>query len=57
MGDTSDSNKTDPNTQDDLGLSQFSPAVLEFMLGVVLARKGKQANATIPESADAFAPP
>jgi hypothetical protein len=35
------SGQTDSNEQD-LGLTQFSPEVLEFMLGVVRARKRKQ---------------
>src|SRR6266850_8590725 len=37
-----DSDKTDLN--DDLGLTQFSPEVLEFMLGVVKARNSKAAE-------------
>jgi hypothetical protein len=55
MGDDSDADKTDPN--DNLGLTQFSPEVLEFMLGVLRARKSKQPTDAIPESAKIVAPP
>lgn len=55
MGTDSDTDKTDPNEQD-LGLAQFSPEVLEFMLGVVRARNSRQNTNTIPESDEAIAP-
>jgi hypothetical protein len=57
MGDDSGFDKTDPNEWDDLGLAQFSPEVLEFMLGVVRARKSKWDKNMVSESDGTVAPP
>ena len=57
MGAVSNSDYADTNEQDDLGLAQFSPEVLEFILGVVRARKSRPLRPTIPESAGVIAPP
>jgi hypothetical protein len=56
MGAVSNSDKTDPNEQDDFDLAQFSPEVLEFILGVVRTRKSRQDRTIIPESAEVVAP-
>jgi hypothetical protein len=42
---------------DDLGLTQFSPEVLEFMLGVVRARKRRQMETTDPKPSGQITPP
>jgi hypothetical protein len=57
MGNASDSDITDPTKQDDIGLSQFSADVLEFMLGVVRSRKSKQTKGNDPNSKHIIATP
>jgi hypothetical protein len=46
MSTDNNTDKTDPNEKDDLGLAQFSPEVLEFMLGVLRAQKAKHRDDT-----------
>ena len=56
MSDVSNSDNADPNEQDNLGLAQFSPEVLEFMLGIVRTRKSKQDKNMVPKYAETVAP-